>query len=118
MSVVGQPQGDESYAAVAPLLGPTTTLRLTVGSPQRRQAHLVSVPETLSFSVALVEVLLRPCLRGEERLPDGTCLPCTASFFSVSPEYPCEPCPQGALCPGGAVVVPRDGYWHSSPLSG
>ncbi|KXZ45364.1 hypothetical protein GPECTOR_55g270 [Gonium pectorale] len=29
----------------------------------------------------------------------------------------CAPCPDHALCPGGAVLVPRPGYWHSAPNS-
>ncbi|KXZ50639.1 hypothetical protein GPECTOR_15g323 [Gonium pectorale] len=29
----------------------------------------------------------------------------------------CQACPQHAECPGGAVVVPKPGYWHSAPNS-
>lgn len=29
----------------------------------------------------------------------------------------CRTCPTNAVCPGGASVLPRLGYWHSSPTS-
>ncbi|KAG2486975.1 hypothetical protein HYH03_014348 [Edaphochlamys debaryana] len=29
----------------------------------------------------------------------------------------CEPCPSETHCPGGAVVVPQPGYWHSAANS-
>ncbi|KXZ42543.1 hypothetical protein GPECTOR_137g650 [Gonium pectorale] len=32
-------------------------------------------------------------------------------------EATCLPCPAHATCPGGAVLVPQPGYWHSAPDS-
>lgn len=118
MSVLVAPSdGSANPSPIAEVSRGSAMLRLSVNRPYGQYGYTVSVPETSSFDGASVEVLVRPCLHGEERLVDNTCLPCTTSFFSVSPEQPCEPCPAGAYCPGGTIVVPIDGYWQSSPLS-
>lgn len=36
---------------------------------------------------------------------------------SAMPMAQCHNCPDRAICPGGAVVVPQPGYWHSAPNS-
>lgn len=41
----------------------------------------------------------------------------TYTFRTNSSEYVCDPCPMGGVCPGGAVIVPLAGYWHSTPRS-
>ncbi|KAG2442785.1 hypothetical protein HXX76_002865 [Chlamydomonas incerta] len=39
------------------------------------------------------------------------------SEMMAGAEASCLPCPAHATCPGGAVVVPEPGYWHSAPDS-
>ncbi|KAG2483388.1 hypothetical protein HYH03_017740 [Edaphochlamys debaryana] len=36
---------------------------------------------------------------------------------ALAAESGCLLCPANAFCPGGAVVVPRQGFWASSPMS-
>ncbi|KAG2441949.1 hypothetical protein HYH02_009743 [Chlamydomonas schloesseri] len=36
---------------------------------------------------------------------------------AARPDSVCRNCPQNAECPGGAVIVPLAGYWHSAPNS-
>ncbi|KAG2442491.1 hypothetical protein HXX76_002577 [Chlamydomonas incerta] len=39
------------------------------------------------------------------------------SEAAVEGEASCQSCPEHATCPGGAVVVPEPGFWHSAPDS-
>eukprot|EP00198_Chlamydomonas_reinhardtii_P003019 XP_001692355.1 predicted protein [Chlamydomonas reinhardtii] len=39
------------------------------------------------------------------------------SEAAAAGEAKCMACPDRATCPGGAVVVPKPGYWHSGPDS-
>lgn len=51
----------------------------------------------------------RPFLQDTEPLVN-----CTYPAIS---DITCQPCPDGAECPGGAVVVPMQGYWQSAANS-
>ena len=47
-----------------------------------------------------------------------TCVICPAGSYLLdevtSPSTTCKPCPIGASCPGGNVVIAQAGYWQSS----
>eukprot|EP00198_Chlamydomonas_reinhardtii_P010737 XP_001700074.1 predicted protein [Chlamydomonas reinhardtii] len=70
----------------------------------------------------VMQVRLRPCLLGEVRtLDNDKCIRCAAATFSLDPtNTSCDLCPNNADCPmagQGRVLLPEDGYWHSSPYS-
>eukprot|EP00878_Enallax_costatus_P017054 GHUV01017905.1.p2 GENE.GHUV01017905.1~~GHUV01017905.1.p2 ORF type:complete len:133 (+),score=27.74 GHUV01017905.1:846-1244(+) len=45
----------------------------------------------------------------------GALVVCPAGSFSLDPtDTSCSPCPANAECPGGDVIVPDAGYWHSA----
>ena len=56
---------------------------------------------------------MRACQPGEttEAL---WCDSCERGTYSVDPSVPCAPCPDDAICRGGASVVPVRGYWRSA----
>ena len=64
----------------------------------------------------VVEFLIRDCVIGESR-SDVACIPCSDGLFSLIPDTQCHPCPEDAVCRGGASVIPQDTYWHSTPFS-
>eukprot|EP00198_Chlamydomonas_reinhardtii_P013258 XP_001702595.1 predicted protein [Chlamydomonas reinhardtii] len=39
------------------------------------------------------------------------------SQHAAASQAACQRCPNNAICPGGRVVVPNPGYWHSAPDS-
>jgi hypothetical protein len=62
-----------------------------------------------------MSVQVRDCIAGEVSPIPNTCEPCVTGYYSLDPTRPvCEPCPEGASCPGGAVIVPQPGWWHSA----
>ncbi|GFR52729.1 hypothetical protein Agub_g15283 [Astrephomene gubernaculifera] len=80
----------------------------------------------------VVNVTVPPCSVGEVPRDGGyVCETCEPRSFSLWQDlaplancsYPdliditCTPCPDGAECPGGALLVPRAGYWHSAANS-
>ena len=49
---------------------------------------------------------------------DDTCNKCPVGLYSFSPlDAQCSVCGSNMECPGGAVVWPVKGFWHSSPQS-
>ena len=49
---------------------------------------------------------------------DDTCNKCPVGLYSFSPlSAQCSVCGANTECPGGAVVWPVKGFWHSSPQS-
>jgi hypothetical protein len=64
---------------------------------------------------ASIAVHVRGCVAGEVAPIPNTCEPCVPGGYSLDPtRHACEPCPEGAICPGGAVIVPLPGWWHST----
>jgi predicted outer membrane repeat protein len=62
--------------------------------------------------------LRKYCDLGEFIGPDGFCQRCPTSTFGLDPNHiTCGKCPINANCPGGAVIEPLAGYWHSSKYS-
>ncbi|KAG2450703.1 hypothetical protein HYH02_004541 [Chlamydomonas schloesseri] len=79
-----------------------------------------------------INISVPACSIGEVPRDNGfLCQKCDPRSFSlwqdteplVNCTYPnlsditCQPCPDGAECPGGAVVVPMSGYWQSAANS-
>ncbi|GIL61099.1 hypothetical protein Vafri_15500, partial [Volvox africanus] len=80
----------------------------------------------------VINITVPPCSIGEVPRDDGyVCQKCDQRSFSLWQDtedlldcrYPnlkditCYPCPDGAECLGGAVLVPRQGFWHSAANS-
>ncbi len=61
-----------------------------------------------------IEVYLRECLAGEKE-SDNKCNPCPVETYSLVPkEGSCNRCPEEAVCYGGSLIVPKNGYWRDS----
>jgi hypothetical protein len=69
-----------------------------------------------STSSLTVPVTFRECKSGEA-LVGTSCDVCTAGSYSLDPSQACTDCPQGAVCYGGSLMVPKQGYWRSSKTS-
>ena len=66
---------------------------------------------------AEIEFSMRSCFPGED-VGDIECLPCRPLQYTIHPlPQGCLPCEDGAVCTGGAALVPVDGKWHSTPFS-
>ncbi|PNH07024.1 hypothetical protein TSOC_006527 [Tetrabaena socialis] len=141
----GGAQGGRGGLCAAELLGPTTAVayagRATFSSLRLRamkgDGYLVqlTVGDT-RFSGSVrplnVSISVPPCRVGEVPRDGGylceACDPLTYSLWQdtdplVDCAYPadggsdCLPCPLNADCPGGAVLVPASGAWHSAANS-
>ncbi|KAG2428080.1 hypothetical protein HYH02_014471 [Chlamydomonas schloesseri] len=81
---------------------------------------------------ALIAVTVPPCRLGEVPRDGGyLCQPCDPLTFSLwqdtqpledceyasASDLTCVPCPNAAECPGGAVIFPSAGAWHSAANS-
>lgn len=73
--------------------------------------------ETIPPATMTVEVA--SCGLGDVTVGSGdACETCSSGTFSLNPANPqCDECPAHASCPGGAVMEPLLGYWHSAPRS-
>lgn len=68
-------------------------------------------PVTSSFSI-------RGCVLGEFNVTDKKiCTSCSSGFYGHDPLVPCQQCSERAECTGGPVLVPKNGFWHSTPFS-
>lgn len=68
-------------------------------------------PVRSSFSI-------RGCVMGEFNVTDKKiCTSCSSGFYGHDPLVPCQQCSERAECPGGPVLVPKNGFWHSTPFS-
>ena len=67
-----------------------------------------------------INVTVQNCTIGEASLRNGTlCEPCNAATYNFHPDdedSDCQPCPDNGNC-ATKVIVPKQGYWHSSPCS-
>jgi hypothetical protein len=58
------------------------------------------------------------CLIGEVLQDGGYCARCGTNLYSVLPNATaCQLCPAHAACPGGDVIEPLRGHWHSQAYS-
>mmetsp|Transcript_10585 Transcript_10585/g.20407 ORF Transcript_10585/g.20407 Transcript_10585/m.20407 type:complete len:511 (+) Transcript_10585:842-2374(+) len=71
---------------------------------------------TVADNSLTLPLQLRTCVSGET-YEGNSCKVCDSGTFSLSPEKACESCPQGAICFGGNLMVPKAGYWRSSKMS-
>mmetsp|Transcript_10898 Transcript_10898/g.21305 ORF Transcript_10898/g.21305 Transcript_10898/m.21305 type:complete len:1423 (-) Transcript_10898:160-4428(-) len=92
----------------------TTSITAKPGSKVELQINsdalisLVDKGEPFNFNVDL-----RLCQAGEAQI--GTdCVKCSEGTYSLDPSIECKECPAGAKCYGGALMVPKFGYWRSS----
>jgi hypothetical protein len=60
-----------------------------------------------------VFVTIRDCITGETRTDVG-CTRCPTNQHSFQAGPNCTLCNPNAICDGGAVFVPKKGYWHSA----
>jgi hypothetical protein len=72
----------------------------------------LQVPKPLPVNLT---VQVRPCSTGEQLGRDERCRECSAGTYGRKGQ--CLPCKQGARCPGGALLLPEEGWWHSAPAS-
>jgi len=83
----------------ARLIGkPGSTVRFVVADEER---ELESPPQT---------VRVRLCQSGEVQQGEE-CTPCEAGSFSSVVVSPCQPCPMGSVCYGGAQISALPGYY-------
>ena len=69
-----------------------------------------------SINVTLL-LTTRECYPGEIASAE-VCDECPADQYSFFPfREKCQGCETNAECPGGAVLIPAKGYWHSTPFS-
>jgi len=73
---------------------------------------LLQAPKPLPITLT---VQARPCTTGEELGTDGRCRQCSAGTYGRNGQ--CMQCKPGASCPGGALMLPQEGWWHSTPAS-
>lgn len=66
---------------------------------------------------ASMNVSLPSCSLGQTTSAEGLCQTCPGGSYSTTQNSTCLPCPKGATCTGGAVMLLDHGYWRSSPLS-
>ena len=82
---------------------------------------LISSPEVAaSLLPANLTVRVSPACPPGSEPRNGECASCPAGTYSWHGEE-CTACPgtyaEGALCPGGANLLPREGYWRAEELS-
>lgn len=66
----------------------------------------------------LVSLSIRSCYIGEHNITEGKiCSRCQPGFYGFDPAIPCQACKARANCTGGASLIPKDGFWHSTPFS-
>lgn len=80
-------------------------------------------------AMAELDLVLRDCVPGEVKQISHLfgCIQCTSGLYSFNPENTtCDPCPERANCSAAISengvmlrhpLVPKDGYWHSTPFS-
>eukprot|EP00210_Caulerpa_lentillifera_P007403 g7075.t1 len=83
-------------------------------APGHHEIQLQGSRSTLELPV---RVSTRGCYIGERNIKDLLCELCTEGSYSFDTNTDCQNCPTRANCTGGAVLVPVEGYWHSTPFS-
>ena len=82
-----------------------------------RNSTLTIVSESDHSIKATLQLTTRECHPGEIA-PAEVCDSCPVDQYSFSPSHEdCYVCEKNAECPGGAVLIPAEGYWHSTPFS-
>ena len=94
---------------------PGSTQRFIASTPSISNSAIPNDLSTYNNSV-VIEIFLRNCTNGEQ-VSVSQCIPCKEYTFLIEPTFMCNTCPTGGICPGGAVILPKPGYWRSSSLS-
>ena len=105
--------GDQRYSAEKGIVTINNTQAWGIN-----RSNTVTIASRRDSSIK-VELYLstRECYPGEIE-HDDVCNACPTDQYSFLPSLEkCESCEENADCSGGAVLVPREGYWHSTPFS-
>ena len=81
--------------------------------------NLVLEEANVNVSSPTVVWTRQACVPGESLIQgaDG-CRPCQMSTYSVIANSSiCHPCPEGAVCQGGDMILPEANFWHSHGYS-
>lgn len=72
----------------------------------------------MTFQTSIL-INVKGCLKGDVVANTGdACVTCVAGSFSMDPRNTtCDNCDDNAVCPGGWAVLPKEGFWSSSPYS-
>ena len=81
-----------------------------------RSSNLTIISERHRRVRIQIVLNIRECLPGETEQQD-LCLPCQKDQYGFDPGQNCHSCEENALCDGGAALVPKSGFWHSTPFS-
>jgi hypothetical protein len=88
---------------------------LRIHKPPGRYHMTFSLQEFRDVPAVNMSVQVRGCVPGEVSPIPDTCEPCLPGSYSLDTSQPlCQGCPEGASCPGGAVILPLPGWWHSA----
>jgi hypothetical protein len=88
---------------------------LRIHKPPGRYHVTFSLQEFRDVHAVNMSVQVRGCVPGEVSPIADTCEPCLPGSYSLDSSQPlCQPCPECASCPGGAVILPLPGWWHSA----
>ena len=105
--------GDQRYSAVK---GIVTIDNTQAWGINRNSIMTIASQRDSSISVDL-HLSTRECYPGEIE-HDDVCNACPTDQYSFLPSrMKCESCEENAECAGGAVLLPTEGYWHSTPFS-
>lgn len=87
------------------------------GEEDNMTVHNITIRSTRLADLAYeTNFTFRLCYPGEEKV-SVTCTPCPSRHFSFDGGPRCLPCPDHGICDGGPILIPEDGYWHSTPFS-
>lgn len=83
---------------------------------QLRIINLETYGNELDFlsELMLIDISSRPCTLGESLTQDRKCIPCAPGTYSIAinitEPHDCKPCPNHAICLGGADMTPQRGF--------
>ena len=105
--------GDNTYTAVNGVVEISGTRAWGIN-----QTSVLTIASEYDRSVFVdVPISTRECYPGEVEQVD-VCRPCPVGQYGFDASLEkCESCEEHAVCHGGAMLVPLDGFWHSGPFS-
>ena len=95
----------------------TALHRATELHPTDEQRQALVLPQQQGVHDVIVPIQVRSCRPGEVMgSQQNVCDPCPAGQYSFNASgVAChDACPDNAICPQGAILVPVEGYWHSA----
>ena len=105
--------GSFSFQNIIITTAPNTSFQLEIRSSTRDEfgGSIVTFNQT-------VTLFSRACIRGEILTTAKECRRCQLGTFSledpmnISGSHICNPCVDGAFCPGGDYLMPLSGFWR------